>query len=215
MSVLDVIDPSGCDAHGVPLDWARCRTCNVDSDGTPIYPDGVGAPDCPTCGGNGSLKSAALAHLRANAWRRGGPHPNDPVVRCEGCGHPMSDGTWEGTWVTASWEYGDNNGWAFAHLRYERHEPPAEILDVPVCTHWSRCDERCRHGGPFGVVHHAGGPIHTSPSDEEVEAARLVIAAAGAVQASWRAVDVRTLGWAADLRPHKLAVLCLRCWAER
>lgn len=30
-----------------------CATCNVDSDGTRIYPDGQGAPDCPTCNGTG------------------------------------------------------------------------------------------------------------------------------------------------------------------
>lgn len=28
-------------------------------------------------------------------------------------------------------------------------------------------------------------------------------------------VDVRCLGWPHDLRPERLVVLCLRCWAER
>jgi hypothetical protein len=34
-------------------------------------------------------------------------------------------------------------------------------------------------------------------------------------EASWRQVDVRTLGWPHDLRENKLAVLCLRCLAEQ
>lgn len=33
-----------------------CATCNVDSDGTRIYPDGEGALDCPNCYGTGEAR---------------------------------------------------------------------------------------------------------------------------------------------------------------
>jgi hypothetical protein len=165
---LRIYDRAECDEDGVPLDWERCRTCAGDGGLTAYATDG----GCPTCDGHGSLKAAALVELRgqqvdAELHRRehaearrlgrsglsGGQRTElwlrigrERTTRCEGCGHPMSDGTWEGEWVTASVvEYGDNNGWALAHLRYERSEPPAEILGVPVCVHWSPCDEACTH----------------------------------------------------------------------
>lgn len=49
-----------CGAVLIDMDLARvsvqieqCRTCNVDSDGTRIYPDGQGATGCPNCKGTG------------------------------------------------------------------------------------------------------------------------------------------------------------------
>jgi hypothetical protein len=224
MRLLDIIDPDDCDKDGVPLDWERCRTCKggeVYIKTTSVGPSLSGS-NCPTCGGHGSLRAAVLAEIVGLTPVAGVPWPYEAKPRCEGCGHPMSDGAWDGQWITTSPDYGDNNGWALAHLRLG-DEPPREILGVPVCTNWSPCDEGCRHGGP-GRMDGPGGPdganvwMHFGP-DVDAEAwarqAAPTIAAGIAVEASWRAVDVRTLGWPHDLRPEKLAVLCLRCWAER
>lgn len=228
LSVLRVYDPADCDATGVPLDWERCRTCNVDSDGTPIYPDGEGGAGCPTCGGHGSLKAAALAERWRDLKR---PTPDFPLppVRCEGCGHPMSDGTWVNR--DGREQSGDNPVHA-AQKGVERRalialraggEPDDRVM------FWSPCDGGCRHQAPCRAMTTEGW----RPFDINYEAAVAVdTLGAGNVEASWRAVDVR-VGMLAkragldvttagplvvrpfDLRPENVAVLCLRCWAER
>lgn len=91
---------------------------------------------------------------------------------------------------------------------------PADFGDGN-CTHYSPCDEGCRHGGPgrwtnggamgWGLLADSDG----YPDVREAVRDRLT------PEAAWRPVDVRTLGWPHDLRFEKLAVLCLRCWAAR
>lgn len=177
---------------------------------------------CPTCGGHGSLKAAALAALSP-----GGPlarNENHPLVnfagapggivtRCEGCGHPMSDGTWsrDRPPVFSSWDgilavsaedikVGREPDW---HGRW------AAVGEFPV--HWSPCDSACRHAGPMRWSDGRMVPLGAGADAALIGASRRD----GIVEASWRQVDVRTLGWPHDLRPEKLAVLCLRCCADR
>lgn len=223
MNILRIYDPPECDAAGVPLDWERCRKC----DGGRIK-FGPGDVPCDHCDGYRSLKAAALAVMGYRSatkaispyvmtrgeWQRGatsiftghkmidfGPLP----IRCEDCWHPMSDGTWEGDWgdeitlkslLSLPFDGGGFHGTAERKGR----------------IHFSRCDERCEHGAParFG----RGDSEWESVLDQNTSPA-ILTAAKWMVEASWRAVDVRTLGWQHDLRPEKLAVLCLRCWAGR
>lgn len=118
------------------------------------------------------------------------------MIRCEDCGHPMSEGTWT-------------------------HEPPCGFVEAErramvehdfstddKAVHYSPCDEGCRHGGP--------GREQVGPEVKiDLGAGSHPIEPVVRREASWRQVDVRTLGWPHDLRPEKLAVLCLRCYAER
>lgn len=267
MSVLRVYDPAECDGRGVPLDWERCRTCEGEGRGLWRWPrphevaraggkimdplsrlrteaERRAAKTCPTCGGHGSLKAAALVLLSTLNLARASvadeadypklaefllAHPPQggsaeaagavEAARCEGCGHPMSDGTWtEGRRVTEE---------GIARLLAAGNEG---MIHPSCAVHWSPCDERCRHGGPgrrmpddrLGWVE--GGP------GLKPEVLGEIIAAGVPFEASWRAVDVRVgmLARAAgldhvggpshvvrpfDLRPENIAVLCLRCRA--
>jgi hypothetical protein len=230
--VLRVYDPAECDAAGVPLDWERCRPCGGRGS-APFFTNAetmsIEQRPCPTCGGHGSLRAAALA-FRAALARETRDHPDDhpnlllrsadalarggapTEVRCEGCGHPMSDGTW-----------GDRgNGEpllpheAAAQIEYALGELRAG--DEPDMwerlTHWSPCDERCRHGGPVAERGDDGFGVLVE-SDVDFLGGHPLAATSLKVWSSWRQVDVRTLGWAHDLRPENLTVLCLRCFAER
>ena len=141
---------------------------------------------------------------------------NDPL-RCEDCGHPMSDGTWEGLpggdedemilYVREAWE------------RAVRGRGPSYVEErYPGVVHYSPCDEGCRHGGPgrweFPRV---PGEIHQGVIGGQMQEGSVGRDVARGVrhEASWRSVDVRTLDWPHDLRPESLAILCLRCWAAR
>lgn len=208
--VLRVYDPVECDEHGVPLDWERCRTCV----GVGAYLDiDLKRQDCPRCDGHGSLKAAALDALTRPilAQRIGeslAEHAARQAIRCEGCGHPMSDGTW-----TADGPHAHALACAEETLRLG-----GEPLN-PTDVHYSPCDEGCRHGGPIRS-RIDGGRWLVTPNiavTREGEQVPVSVAIAGGLEgeASWRPVDVRTLGWAHDLRPERLAVLCLRCWAQR
>lgn len=232
-SVLRVYDPAECDEHGVPLDWEKCRTCDG---GLLPYVGWTTVPvSCDVCGGHGSLKAAALAWFARTC-----PHGHklvginrdhhakyDPcdrvseaVCRCEGCGHPMSEGTWEGEHPHPRPDL--LVGFALTELR-EGREPRTEVFDPPGTFaggnhHFSPCDEGCRHGGPWryrGEFVAGVGADWIDPHGAVQLDPQVALARGFEVEASWRQVDVRTLGWPHDLRPEKLAVLCLRCWAVR
>jgi hypothetical protein len=227
--VLRVYDPAECDAAGVALDWERCRTCEgtgavggvitgeVLRDGEHIADLAPGRRSCPTCRGHRSLKALVLHDWSRDAWEEdhsehAAPTFAEHVVRCEDCCHPMSEGTWEGT-AGAAWRL----KLVLAHLQ-RGLEPDARWGRV----HWSPCDERCTHGGHlrFRPVKWADvslwgreHPWVDLPDAESAQAPRQF--GDYETEASWRQVDVRMLGWPHDLRPEKLAVLCLRCWASR
>lgn len=192
--LLRVYDPHECDEDGIPRDLA-------------------------------AIKPAAIGYLKANEWRRGGAHPDHPgPARCQDCRHPMSDGTYRrgGQWSTPV----GTEQWALAHLR-RGDEPPLEIAGLPVDVHFSACDEACRHPGPFRWRTGENGTgwfddLSTSetagwPPGSAVRTLLQSVAPyeLGRVEASWRRVDVRCLGWPHDLRPHKIAVLCSHCWGAR
>ena len=210
-SILRIYDPPECDERGVPLDWERCRLCEGTGAGRmrveqhePGRYRSVRSPDdtdvCGRCDGHGSLKAAALAGLKTSVRAWDGVHS---TFRCEGCGHPMSEGTWQGMYP----------GWSrdviLRQAEYELRQGREPTFAGGDPVYFSRCDERCKHGGPGRVYvgldridwrpWGPGEPLVAGPTHE----------------ASWRQVDVRTLGWPHDLRPEKLAVLCLRCWAAR
>jgi hypothetical protein len=218
---------------------ARAREYGrIDSEDGPIFltpPGGFAAlaEPCGTCQGHGSLKAAALAALVVNhacgncghvtdhmagggcitrgcGCRHKTPSPPDP--RCSGCGHPMSEGTWERDGLS---HFDPNRVIVSALAALRRcHEPYADWQpgSPGAHVHYSPCDEGCRHGGPIRVYEasveawvdqpHGFVPVQTYSNHERVEA-------------SWRQVDVRAHGWDHDLRLEKLALLCLRCEAER
>lgn len=226
MDILRVYDPAECDAAGVPLDWERCRAC--EGTGKPVYTSSHGRVGvCQRCDGHGSLKAAAL-------WEYGGYGPtkvmqirlpDDHVFRCEGCGHPMSEGTWkadssdlpssvaslstpQAVLRAALRELREGvepwKAWVKTFERRGASLPP---------VHYSPCDEGCSHGGP-GRVFDGDGDVwpvlNVSPTLNTT-----CVGVPLRREASWRSVDVRTFGWPHDLRPEKLAVLCIRCYAER
>lgn len=200
------------------------------------------AARCKVCGGHGSLKAAALAELLRPIPRTVAadaqfdlPHPKTGTIvrwsiekmavrgsrlaltlrhgadrwtikpddlparepRCEGCGHPMSDG---------------------ASAFQEEALISLTRGDEPLGEDWSPCGEGCRHGVPVRVRPAAmagvGGWNHHRVGDWGADIATRYEQPM-AVEASWRGVDVRTIEGPHDLRVEKLAVLCLRCWAER
>ncbi len=168
---------------------------------------------------------AALDHIEAhmrdsNRWYE--EAEASFVHRCEGCWHPMAEGSWEGP--------------AAELLDGAHHEPDriiAEVLaararwlsggDLGVTynlTHYSPCDDRCRHagrgrwGGPpqlwayADLGANAEGEVAYSVLDDRIDHGH-------PVEAAWRPVDIRPLDWAHDLRPQSLRLLCLHCWAAR
>src|SRR5262249_25811150 len=154
------------------------------------------------CGGHGSMKAAALAAAWDAAAQRAFPPVERAKPRCEGCGHPMSNGRLEAEGIA---EPGGElmRGLAFdAALKTLRAGQEPTLLAVP----WSPCDARCDHDGP-GRNPGEPGRLANGPGLFDLSVIKY--------EAPWRAVDVRPLGWPHDLRPEKLAVLCLRCWAER
>jgi hypothetical protein len=124
--------------------------------------------------------------------------------RCESCSHPMSEGTWED---------GPRREWTAEDADL------AELAGVPSGSgprvHYSPCDEGCDHGGPARLRLEQRGEKGWIPVTDQRPGDALLLDRVDAVEASWRSVDIRTLGWPHDLRPEKLAVLCLRCFAER
>lgn len=233
--LLRVYDPTECGIDGAPLDWERCRSCagkgyTVDMRIPRVGPRSALPEGCPACAERGSLKVAAL-------WEYGGYGPtkimqirlpDDHVFRCEGCGHPMSEGTWE--------DDGSGILTAADRLRSAAESLRARCEPVSKFVHYSPCDEGCRHGGPQRIENEVEKRWDMTPTTNEdlLRAARASAFSYGwAVEASWRSVEVRRgmvgrrgLGdrfdpmnvfhvrpW--DLRPENLAVLCLRCWAER
>lgn len=167
----------------------------------------------------------------------------EAMIRCEGCGHPMSDGTWDGdltrppkllrgrgmqgdraiNWTThLSVERPDEataGDWMNLHLAAAAswlragEEPPAHAT---VAVHWSPCDEGCRHDMAHTVI----GGVARTPWD--VGQSNYVMGETCAswpgkvFEASWRQVDVRFAnGWPHDLRTENLRLWCLRCEAAR
>lgn len=238
-NILRLYDPPECgpltERGAVPLDWDRCRNCGGKGEIAKNEGDPLRRYACGRCGGHGSLRAAALAALMAEppeaaavrmATERYNRNPSPWAsrnlgdaehrlrqvrwvreARCEGCGHPMNDGTWEGDdRRDVALRQGDADH-VLACLRGGREPTAGELGSV----HWSPCDEGCRHGGPGREWHEvAVGDDPWGPVDDVAR-----VALSYPREALWRSVDVRTLGWAHDLRPEKLAVLCLRCLADR
>jgi hypothetical protein len=207
MSLLRVYDPAECDDRGVPLDWSRCRTCA--GTGRVQVPDAMAGwmRPCATCDGHGSLKALALiARLRLaddpnsmSGYRVVAGGPADKAyrasARCSGCAHPMVTDPDQRVWYPTGDGAADQRLWErYARSALRRGIEPTE-------------KEHFAWAQRLGVATW-GLSVHWSPCDEGCQHGAVV-------RASWRQVDVRTLGWLHDLRPEKLAVLCIRCWAER
>lgn len=219
MTVLRVYDPPECDSAGVPLDWKCCRTCGGSGrwcecdrgERTPLNCWSCSKDRCPTCDGHGSLKAAVLAAMRGfDGPIRGMFAPR--TIRCEDCGHPMSEGTWEGHRLADDPHHQRSAARsAETYLREYDGIPPRPMgLDF-----YSPCDEGCRHGGP------GRGPLPGDSTQWQPflaltpESLTNVVLTTPGFEASWRPVDVRTLSYPNVLLPEKLAVLCLRCWVAR
>lgn len=219
MSILRIYDPPECDSNGDPLDWERCRACA--GSGKVQWQTGCGDDDCEVCGGFGSLKAAALAHfslsLPYNAAKHFAKGPEGasgwlcgtPEWRCESCSHPMSEGTWGGL--------GEFTPLAVL-TRVERDLRIAgdtAFTDGLEVVHYSPCDEGCDHGGQVRANDSSDLTKTWEPLTLDADALRAVVASCAAVEASWRQVDIRRMGWPHDLRLERLSVLCTRCYAER
>lgn len=218
--VLDVVDPPDCDAAGVPLDWECCRCQNEIPGGMGSLADALYQRDevCPDCGGHGSLKAAALAAkfglLRCASCDRGScvMHQESPIVpRCEGCGHPMSDGVWEPERLPSALDGSLAYVEEHALLRLRSGDYQESEIGAYGPVHWSSCDGGCHHDGARRAD---AGILDVEWVYREADGSDVRFVAGPTIQASWRAVDVRPLGHAHDLRPHKLKILCLRCWTS-
>src|SRR5207249_382467 len=73
--------------------------------------------------------------------RRYAPKMVQPDPRCEDCGHPMSEGTWDG--VPLSERLDAAHYLAGAEAAFVLGVDPGNYV-----IHYSSCDEWCRHGGP-------------------------------------------------------------------
>lgn len=221
-NIFRVYDPKECDKDGVPFDFLKCRAC--DGTGRLIHEikgahsdTFVANSPCPTCRCHGSLRSAALAELLLGELKGmgkmvGGQLPilfrgADRNARCDECNHPKSAGIWQGIS-----EYEGFGGWndeqrlAVALEELTRGWEPDK---VSARIHYSPCDSECYHTGPVRVERRTGGWLQPAGNKAILNA----IKSGRCVEASWRTVYARTLGWPHDLRIEKLAVLCLRCYA--
>ncbi len=150
----------------------------------------------------------------------------DAGTRCQDCQHPwdgksLEDGWWEptgdGEWDRRTW-----NQFALDSLSAGREpsadeffarEHKARIAAWQFSVHYSPCGEGCRHPHAPGRVRLPGqGWWNPVAELHHVGALR---EAGAEIEASWRHVDVRLLGWPHDLRRSKLALLCTRCLAAR
>jgi hypothetical protein len=213
---LRVYDPWECRAllttdgttPGAPMDYDRCRDC----DGTGKYEYPAQRDVCPTCGGHGSLRALALHVLHLEEGSRDG-RPVD-VARCEDCAHPMSDGTWEGVWSAPN-DPTRCTAVAARQLRAGKEPRVESSLHTPDAIpwiHYSDCDGLCRHRGPGRYERTEGGRWETIEDVTLIDGSQALLKLG--LQASWRLVDVRFMGWPHDLRPERLALLCLRCYVQ-
>lgn len=187
--------------------WEVCPRCKGTGEGPRLtLPDyEIPYPICPICEGHGSARKLALDLLEEGHKHNLCECPMDipHVLRCADCWHPMSEGTWEGDHPRTDLM----PGLAMSFLREGKE--PDEFREVgPISVHYSPCDEGCRHGGPARILD--GGSSYLTTEGDCGEVAR-----EDPVEASWRQVDIRRLSWGHDLRPEQLAVLCLRCFADR
>jgi ribosomal protein L40E len=188
-----------CDSNLVPLDWYRCRTCK----GTGRNP--IDDAHCWPCGGYGSLRAAALHALMTPVLHAS--FTDKVKIRCEGCGHPMSDGTWEGggAWMRDP---------GYLGMKLRQAEEALRLCLEPTGNGvlWSPCDEVCRHRGPGRYLRTEGGSWVPVTDTSMVDGQQALLGLP--LEASWRQVAVRTLGWPMDLSLNNLKILCTRCYAD-
>lgn len=244
-----------CDENGVPLDWNECRTCRGSGEVVEVLTPRLDHRDpafttrewpCPTCNACGSLKAAALFELTQVPPYAALGNADIPVaatfalpIRCQGCGHPMNEGTWEGDLLAAPRRQGnlmdrESAGGGFivlpddapieqrqkAHRQaawtwIKRGQEPADYAHIAV--HYTACDRGCEHGGPVRLM----------VPDEYMREEWFTVTEGERrdwehgygdvrrIEASWRSVDVRMLDRPCMLEREFLTVLCFRCFAER
>mgnify|MGYP006876039257 CR=1 FL=1 len=174
-------------AYRDPL-WERLKPRDLDA---PL-PDGDQ---------DGDAKLAAI-HTRMEAIVRTSDLMDAEPVRCEGCGHPESEGRWVGPNANVvGLEVGKVPPHAlhamFARFVREDHLPRADRYDVDF---WSGCDAGCRHLPDPGTV------VKPQPVEE---------GGPRPVEATWRQPRlVLVNGHAHDLRPENLRIMCARCVAR-
>lgn len=84
---------------------------------------------------------------------------------------------------------------------------------APGSGEWSRCDERCTHGGPVRLLTPEGDVLREGPFDQTTDLAPIREAyPTCTIQAGWRILTVHHLdGNKANCRWWNLAALCQRC----
>lgn len=215
---LRIYDPWELGVGNRPVGWERCEACGG---GGKVASPKAGWPDsqdsvlavkyesrvCEWCGGHGSLKAACLHGLGLAI--RGVTHPLDGdwhMRRCEDCAHPMT----EGTWVNPDHPRSGSpilDDVAIAELLTKPYHTFHGWAERHGAVHYSPCDKFCHHSGP-GRAPRWG---------EMVEYNELInnVGITPGFEASWRPVDVRTLGHPFDLRIERIALLCSRCYGTR
>lgn len=213
-TILRQYDPIlECDALGVPLNWDRCRSCNGTGRAVPraaARATDAGEKPCGVCRSFGCLQAAALAAFSQGIEPAAGALPRAPAItRCEECQHPSGPGIWTPPPPSATSDA--TIGAALAELQAGR-EPTRRVV------HLSRCDVACVHQGP--AQHRTCSSVSAPPAPRPLTfSVERPTAGAWAqhatVDAVWRPVAVWPLGPPNDVRPGKVAVLCLRCVAAR
>ena len=187
-----------CDGHGclkaaalARLLLERGRDDHV-TDVEDVYSEhGSFARATCSCGWESAVMDDSDAHDAAWMHREHDPHPAHGVARCEDCNHLMGEGTWEGD-INPHQTMPDKIAYVIQCFRLGK-EPALEIG-----VHYSRCDEKCRHGGHMRM--HNIGPSIPEDTWVEVEGAhpndppvdvQAHVKFFDVVHASWRQVDVR------------------------
>lgn len=227
MNALRIYEAGELRPDGYPHAWHRCPTCagngwlcaatGLPADGrccgtTWRCPSYDGCPDCFVAGsdhgGSGSVKQM-VRDLAGN--------------RCVRCGHPYRvgrDGIMEPVTLDG------------VRLARDLHMAPRAVdlgfelaadgdgtldglaADAPVHRrHWSPCDEKCTHRGPYRYRHGPGDEwVVTSEDEDWIGEAGLGATVGLEVQALWRILTVHHLdGDKANCRWWNLAALCQRC----
>ena len=129
--------------------------------------------------------------------------------RCQRCGHPYYVGKGLGVWEAADKPSDD----PIHPALFDELEVHERRRITSGMRHWSPCDIRCAHFGPYRWRLGEGYPwTYVEQGDEPGRIIADGIAKGAEIQAAWRILTVHHLNERKhDLRWWNLAALCQRC----